>query len=317
MKVTIMSVSVVIPLYNKAAHVERALLSVVTQTFLPDEIIVVDDGSTDGGGEIVSALGDPRIRLIRQENQGVSAARNRGIEEARGELIAFLDADDTWNPGFLEVIISLRRQYPDAGAYATAYDVISSEGGSEAPSFNVLPPEVREGLIANYVQTALKCPYVIWTSAAAIPKRIFAEVGGFPVGEKISEDMDTWLRIGLHYPIAFSKERLAIYHRDATNRIHGFKRFQSEPAISRTARTAIRSGKLSPDMIQDLCTYVAGYQVTAARDLLLQGNRSLALKMLSYSKEHTRYHAVWQKWRLLTCLPRPILSWLWHIKHKL
>ena len=106
------SVSVVIPLYNKAPHISRAINSVLGQTSPPEEIIVIDDGSTDGGGDIVKAYQDPRIRYIRQENQGVSAARNRGIELAKGELIAFLDADDAWKPKFLETISEMRSLYP-------------------------------------------------------------------------------------------------------------------------------------------------------------------------------------------------------------
>lgn len=84
---------------------------------------MVDDGSTDGGMEVIKEFRDPRIRLIQQENRGVSAARNRGIEEARSELIAFLDADDEWLPLFIETILRLRSLYPNAGLYGTAYEV--------------------------------------------------------------------------------------------------------------------------------------------------------------------------------------------------
>jgi len=114
-------VSVVIPLYNKAPYIARALASVITQTCQDFEVIVIDDGSTDGGAEIVRRLDDTRIRVIRQENRGVSAARNRGIESARTDFIAFLDADDEWTPTHLEALLRLRDRYPHAGAYGTAY----------------------------------------------------------------------------------------------------------------------------------------------------------------------------------------------------
>ena len=101
------TVSVVIPLYNKGKYVERALTSVLAQTYQPFEIIVIDDGSTDDGPEKVLKLNDPRIILIRQENRGPGAARNAGLAMAKGKYVSFLDADDEWLPSFLKAGLSL------------------------------------------------------------------------------------------------------------------------------------------------------------------------------------------------------------------
>ena len=97
-----MRVSVIIPLYNKEPYVRRALSSIRAQTFEDFEVIVVDDGSTDEGARAVESFDDARVRLVHQQNAGPGAARNRGIAEARGELLAFLDADDEWTPTYLE-----------------------------------------------------------------------------------------------------------------------------------------------------------------------------------------------------------------------
>lgn len=107
------TVSVVIPLYNKGKYIERALSSVLTQTYPPLEIIVVDDGSTDDGPDRVLNFNDPKIILVRQENKGPGAARNAGLARARGKYIAFLDADDEWMPSFIEKGISILENNQD------------------------------------------------------------------------------------------------------------------------------------------------------------------------------------------------------------
>ncbi|BCX12974.1 MAG: hypothetical protein KatS3mg067_1912 [Thermosynechococcus sp.] len=114
-------ISVVIPLYNKGPHIAKTLDSVLAQTVPPAEIIVVDDGSTDDGPEVVRRYLDRGVRLIQQANDGVSVARNRGVEEAACEHVAFLDADDWWMPNHIETLARLIQQYPQAGLYSTAH----------------------------------------------------------------------------------------------------------------------------------------------------------------------------------------------------
>src|SRR3989442_12041514 len=109
-----MRVSVIIPLFNKAPYIERALSSVAAQTYRDFELIVIDDGSTDEGPRVVEAFNDLPIRLIRQENAGPGAARNRGLGLAQGELVAFLDADDEWLPSYLSESVRLLDEYGQA-----------------------------------------------------------------------------------------------------------------------------------------------------------------------------------------------------------
>jgi glycosyltransferase involved in cell wall biosynthesis len=125
-------VSVIIPLYNKAKYITRTLRSVAGQTFEDFETIIVDDGSSDGSGELASEFPDRRFRVLRQANAGPGAARNRGIKEARGEVIAFLDADDEWMPEYLESGLKMLAEFgPEVAAVTSGYliqpDNISSE----------------------------------------------------------------------------------------------------------------------------------------------------------------------------------------------
>ena len=174
-------ISVVIPLYNKEPHIARALDSVLNQTFQDFEIIVVDDGSTDRGAEIVRSYNDPRIRLIQQQNQRVSAARNKGVEEAEANLIAFLDADDEWFEKHLEVIIRLYTNYPEAGAFTTGHLRKESNNELVNPYYYGIPGEPWEGIIENYFLSTVLGEMPIFPSTVAIPKRILKDIGGFNI----------------------------------------------------------------------------------------------------------------------------------------
>lgn len=116
------SLSVVIPLYDKAATIDRALRSVLSQSVADLEVVVVDDGSTDDSAAIVAACPDPRVRLIRQANAGPGAARNAGALAARAALLAFLDADDEWRDGFAAAAIAVLADHPNVAAYVCGYD---------------------------------------------------------------------------------------------------------------------------------------------------------------------------------------------------
>ena len=205
------SISVVIPLYNKRDTVERALLSVVRQTLFNFEVVVVDDGSTDGGTEVVQNLSDARIRLLRQPNRGVSAARNVGIEEAKSEIIAFLDADDEWAPGFLAGIKELTGKFPNAGVWATGYYFSSSKVGRWHPKINGLPTK-KPQILENYFGIASRSDPPLWSSAVAVSRKVIREVGGFPVGVSAGEDLLTWAKLASVSEIAYDPSPLAIYH---------------------------------------------------------------------------------------------------------
>ncbi|MBQ4393861.1 MAG: glycosyltransferase family 2 protein [Paludibacteraceae bacterium] len=215
--------SIIVPLYNKAPYVRKALDSVISQTCTDWECIIVDDGSTDNSMNVVreriSESGSERVRVIQQQNVGVAAARNRGVRESKGEYICFLDADDWWEPTFLEEIDKLIAEYPDAGIYATNYIYYK-------PGKTHVALSLPRGYM-NYPEAYLQCGSMPVTSiTTCMPRKIFDEMGGFPVGIKLGEDFLLWAKTVLHNNVAYCEKALAYYNNDvpaflrATRNLH-------------------------------------------------------------------------------------------------
>jgi len=202
--------SVIIPLYNKENYIENTLKSVLSQTLDDYEIIIVNDGSTDKGPEIVKNIRDSRIRIIDQQNQGVSAARNKGIENSNGTLIAFLDADDYWFPNHLKELSDLHTGFPDCGIYCSRYKIKTTSKHFSTPHFNDIPEDFS-GIVDNYFHS--NRPFrITWTSCLAIPKNTIAKYGGFTVGVTNGQDNELWTRIGIYEKIVIGNQCTSIYN---------------------------------------------------------------------------------------------------------
>lgn len=224
-----MLISVIIPLYNKAPYIRKALESVLAQTYTDYELIIVDDGSTDGSFTIAKQFIDERLKvkgkensgaetngcklspinykLIRQANSGVSAARNAGVAQAHAKYIAFLDADDWWKPTYLERMAQLISEYPDAGLYACNY--VYYKPGKTHVALNI-----PTGYI-NYAKTYYESNAMpVWTGAAIIPRKVYDNVGGFRENLWMAEDFDLWIRIALSNKVVFLNEPLAYYNQE-------------------------------------------------------------------------------------------------------
>ena len=211
-----MRYSVIIPLYNKAPYVAKAIDSVFAQTFTDFELIVVDDGSKDDSAQIAEQAieGHANCRLIRQKNAGVSMARNNGVAASQGDYLCFLDADDWWAPTFLEEMSQLIEAYPEAGIYGTSYTIVNETKHKTRVSPIGVEPDFEQGYI-NYCQVYAKTLAMpLWTGAVCIPRGIFDEMGGFPKGIKLGEDFLLWIRIALKYKVAFLNKPLAYYNQD-------------------------------------------------------------------------------------------------------
>ena len=209
-------ISVVIPLYNKEKLVAHTIQSVLDQTYTDYEVVVVDDGSTDGSAAVVESIHSDKIRLVRQANAGVSAARNRGIEEARGGHIAFLDADDEWKPDSLAHLVALSEKYPSCAVVAHSY-TYRRGGRTVAPRINRLPFTGTDGVLTNYFEVASYSDPPLCTGAVMVRRDAVRAVGGFPVGVRSGEDLLAWARLAAACSIAYSREPLAVYNQGFSN----------------------------------------------------------------------------------------------------
>ena len=200
--------SVIMPLYNKHTYVARAIQSVLSQTHTDFELLVVDDGSTDASVEVVRQFSDTRIRLIQQPNDGVSAARNRGVKEARADYVAFLDADDEWRPTFLSCVSAVITTCPQITGVFTNFEMAST--GMQAIRCSTRVPV----LVQDYFTFCRPHygEYGICSITLAVRKDSLLSCGGFPVGRKNGEDVDTWYRLACNGRLVFVPESLAIYH---------------------------------------------------------------------------------------------------------
>jgi len=209
-------VSVIMPLYNKEYQVLRSIESVCEQSINDFELIVINDGSTDSGPDLLRSFPDKRIKVFDQKNKGVSAARNRGVQEAQADLVAFLDADDEWQPTFLETILKLKQEYPTASVFATGYSYLEQDGSRRQPIINGLPAASWSGILDNYFQVAAQSDPPLWSSAIAVTKEALTAINGFPVGIKSGEDLLTWARLAVKYKIAYDTSHLALFRQRAS-----------------------------------------------------------------------------------------------------
>lgn len=209
--------TVVIPLFDKRPYIQRALDSVYAQTIelsAVPEIVVVNDGSTDGGDAVVKSQADPRVRVIDQSNRGVSAARNVGIAAAGQPVIAFLDADDRWQPEFLTRMRDLIAKHPGAALYGSGFVTmcggkIERRYGIRAADLVVSAPATPAGEVDFF--RAWRHGSVTNSSSIVVPKAAATAVGGFSEGVPYGEDHLFWTKLALSGPVVLTADPLTVY----------------------------------------------------------------------------------------------------------
>lgn len=297
-----MRVSVIIPLFNKAPFIERALKSVTSQTFADFELIVVDDGSTDMGVAIVESFADSRLRIIKQANAGPGAARNRGLKEARGEFVAFLDADDEWLPDFLAESFKSLEDKPEASAVTSGY--FSFPGGASTERFwrargltdglVRVTPETKPALVTALLPYMTPCTTV---ARASVLKRW----GGFYQINLCAhaEDAHLWLKVLLNESVVVNLKPRARIHFEA-----------SSPMNTRRAARPIEPFLIHPEEIKACCP--PHLQELLSRVLAIRALKTACV--LGYwghwraARELRRKFAVAHSWRLPKYLPAQVCS---------
>jgi glycosyltransferase involved in cell wall biosynthesis len=207
--------SVVVPLYNKASSIRRCISSILGQEFRDFELIVVNDGSTDDGPQIVRDITDSRVRLVDQDNAGPAAARNRGVSLAGADYVCFLDADDEWSSQFLQTMWRLRECAPGAGLYSVLHDVVGEDGKRYARK--VALPQDYLGILEDFYRL-YEMAELVNSSTACVRKELLVSLGGFPETARVGEDIYTWLRLADSGNVAFANVCHSTVYRNAENR---------------------------------------------------------------------------------------------------
>ena len=308
-----MKFTVLIPLYNKESYVDSAVRSALAQTLPPHEVLVIDDGSTDGGAAVVEAIGDPRVRLVRQPNGGVSRARNRGIELASGDWIALLDADDWYHPDMLSALAQAHQACPEADMLGAGFRRMTQAFGEPEPwpaNEGFFEVEVVEDLRQRWMRNAPFC-----TSSVAIRTARLREMQPvFAEGETHGEDLDVWFRTADHTPVAIVNAPFAAIRSVPGSLSSGHVPCTVPPFLERMRARAL-AGEIPARHRKSALWFVGQQEVTLAREALEHGERGQAWRFLWSARRialtrrwqltalmalcmPTQFAGSWQRWRL-------------------
>lgn len=278
-------ISVVIPLFNKGPNILDTIESAIDQTLPAEEILIIDDGSTDKAERLVTALilSDPKyqsVRLISQKNGGVSSARNLGVELSIGNYVAFLDADDIWETHFLEEISTLIDDFPQAKAYATRYQKVVAGEQYVDPLIRDHGELNQAKILNDYFAISAKGDLPFMTSSVCIEKGLFDALGGFPLNETMGEDQDLWAKIALNAEMVVSPKILAFYHLDSLNRACEINCPTEECGFSRRLHLAVLEKRISEQAANTILKYTATHMLHLVRLNTARKNFDSARRLL-------------------------------------
>ncbi|KJS08358.1 MAG: hypothetical protein VR73_05930 [Gammaproteobacteria bacterium BRH_c0] len=276
-------ISVIMPLYNKEDSVSRSISSVLAQTILDFELIIINDGSTDNSANVVSQFIDPRIIFVEQLNAGVGAARNRGVMESTSDLVTFLDADDEWYPDYIESILVLAEQYSQCSVYATSY--LFKDGD------NIVSPSIpffeKKGIIHDYFYLACKGSPPFCIGSVTVRKSALLSIGLFTPGIMAGEDLLCWAKLAQQYDIAFLNQPKAVYHFPVKLGADHNVRIPDENDVVYLALVALYNAERAGERKKNIKSYIGHWCKMRLHLYVYKGMRAHALteyhKLLKHS----------------------------------
>ncbi|WP_425252254.1 glycosyltransferase family 2 protein [Janthinobacterium sp. NFX145] len=308
--------SVIVPLYNKGPYIEAALASVLAQTHADWEVVVVDDGSSDDGAQRVRACADARVRLVSQANGGVSRARNRGIQEARGELICFLDADDWYGPVYLETMVAMARAHPSGSFFACGFERIPDSSLAALSYQGVAVRETR--LLDDFFERRRRGgPFFCTNSVAIWRSDLLPLQPCFPEGESAGEDQDLWFRLAERLTLVFTPAQLVAYRVEVVGSLCAIESVDVlAPTFERLEQRALAWPAAKPARRSAL-RLVSDARVSVARAALARGRRGEALAGLRRAASGGMSRHWWVALALCCMLPtRLAIKWqMWRETH--
>lgn len=271
--------SIIIPLFNKEQYIVKCISSVINQSCKNFEIIVIDDGSTDQSAYLVNQIKHNRLTLIHQKNSGVSAARNMGMNKARGDFVCFLDADDWYEPTFLENIDSLINKIPAAEVYCSAYFKHNGNRISQSP----IPSgaAINKFLLINDFYFEWSRGSFFFTSSICIRRNTLVRNKlFFPDNENLGEDQEMWFQLAERGPFAFTSQVLSNYTIGSLNSLTHQKKLIDEYPFFTRLKERVKSKSVGFCSYKSAKIFIASYELERSINNGLYGNKYLAIKLL-------------------------------------
>lgn len=298
--------SVIIPLYNKERYVVRAVRSVIAQDWQHYELLVVDDGSTDNGVQVLrEQCEDPRIRLIVQQNSGAGAARNRGLAEMQGDIAAFLDADDEWLPTHLRDLAEIASMYPEAGLFATGFRAVYKSGTRLDHSINCCLPR----LIGDYYRLATS-GHTVHMSAIGVRRSLLERGVMFRHDAPGVEDQEFYARAAMHSALAYHPRISSLYHHDVGGGVMANAGWLARLPLAQSVGQMLRDDVVPASLRESAAAYLAWIIEQHALTGMALGKRTEALCLVRqadvYPISHFSRLRLRRLARLLRWAPLPL-----------